>query len=364
MNRSQNIAIAGAGVMGLSAAHALRGHHQVTLYDPKGFPANNASAMAGGMLAPWAEVDHLPEDFIGPALESIKFWEKIPGCGFIKTGSLLIAHAEDTYILDRFAQKLPPHKRSNIAAPEPCLQKFGQGIFLEDEAHLTPALALQSLTDDRERMIAQPFYPEKSAGAFDWVIDARGLGADDPDLRGVKGESIIVRNPEFSLARTVRLMHPRYPLYIVPRGNHEFMIGATVIESAGDAVTLKSALELLSAAYSLHPSFGEAEIIAIRAGVRPAYPDNLPRITVDGNVIRCNGLFRHGFLLAPVMARCVADLIAGRKNEFMPLFLKCHPERSEAQPNEAEGSDLLKLQRSFDCAPGNSGASLRMTTRR
>jgi glycine oxidase len=119
-------------------------------------------------------------------------------------------------------------------------------------------------------------------------------------------------------------MHPRYPLYIVPRENHEFMIGATVIESAGQNISLKSAMELLSAAYSLHPSFAEAEIIDIRAGIRPAYADNLPRIRVEGNIIRCNGLFRHGFLLAPVMARCVADFIDGKQNEFSHLLVRTH----------------------------------------
>ena len=139
-------------------------------------------------------------------------------------------------------------------------------------------------------------------------------------MRGVKGETLIVHNPEFKLSRAVRLMHPRYPLYIVPRGQGVFMIGATQIESADETVSLRSGLELMSALYSLHPSFVDARILEMKAGIRPAYPDNLPRITPDGNTIRCNGLFRHGFLLAPVMAQCVADHIAGHRNEFMHLF--------------------------------------------
>lgn len=311
--------------MGLSAAHILRVAHEITIYDPKGFPAqgnySNASAMAGGMLAPYAEIDHLPEEFIEASLKGIKFWEGIPNTGFQRSGSLIIAHDEDTYILDRFAQKLAKQKRADIAALEPCLNKFNAGIFLADEAHINPALALNALTDLKERQVAQPLYIEKSKHAFDWIIDCRGLAAEDKDLRGVKGETIIVRNKEFRLNRPVRLMHPRYPLYIVPRPNNEFMIGATVIESDDETVTLKSAMELLSAAYSLHPSFAEAEIVEIRAGVRPAYADNLPRIIIEGNIIRCNGLFRHGYLLAPVMAQCVADYIAGKTNKFSHLFM-------------------------------------------
>ena len=100
------------------------------------------------------------------------------------------------------------------------------------------------------------------------------------------------------------------------------MIGATNIESADDAVTLRSAMELLSALYSLHPSFGEAEILEIKAGIRPSYPDNLPRIKRNGNVISCNGLYRHGWLFSPLMARVVSAMVAGEKNKHMSLFVR------------------------------------------
>ena len=57
------------------------------------------------------------------------------------------------------------------------------------------------------------------------------------------------------------------------------MIGATMIESAErGAVSVRSAIELLSAAYALHPAFGEAEILEMSADVRPAFPDNEPRV--------------------------------------------------------------------------------------
>jgi glycine oxidase len=84
------------------------------------------------------------------------------------------------------------------------------------------------------------------------------------------------------------------------------MIGATSIESEDRDLTVRSALELLSAAYAVHPAFGEARIVEIGAGLRPAYPDHLPRITVRGDHIRINGLYRHGFLLAPALAELTA----------------------------------------------------------
>jgi glycine oxidase len=86
------------------------------------------------------------------------------------------------------------------------------------------------------------------------------------------------------------------------------MLGATSIEREdGGPVTLRSALELLSAAYVLDPAFGEAEILTLGAGVRPAFPDNRPRIITSSGYIFVNGLYRHGFLLSPVMAELVAQ---------------------------------------------------------
>jgi glycine oxidase len=97
-------------------------------------------------------------------------------------------------------------------------------------------------------------------------------------------------------------MHPRWPLYIIPRANHHFMLGATTVESEDEFITVRSALELLSAAYAVHPTFGEARIVEVGAGLRPAFPDNLPRITLGNKKIAVNGLYRHGFLLAPALA--------------------------------------------------------------
>ena len=136
------------------------------------------------------------------------------------------------------------------------------------------------------------------------MIDCRGLAARDvfPELRGVKGETVLIETREIALSRPVRLIHPRWPLYIVPRPDGRFLIGATTIESEDLGVSVRSALELLSAAYALHPIFGEARIVEVGAGLRPALPDHAPRIRIEGRRIAVNGLYRHGFLLAPALA--------------------------------------------------------------
>ncbi len=129
-------------------------------------------------------------------------------------------------------------------------------------------------------------------------------------MRGVRGERIVVKSRDVNLTRPVRLLHPRFPLYVVPWGDGLYMIGATVIESEETGpITLRSALDLLSAAYALDPAFAEGEIVAQGAGARPAFPDNRPRIIPRGRYIYVNGLYRHGFLLAPVLAEMVAAYI-------------------------------------------------------
>src|SRR2546430_15768832 len=85
------------------------------------------------------------------------------------------------------------------------------------------------------------------------------------------------------------------------------MVGATMIESdQGTRISARSMLELLSAAYALHPAFGEAEIVEIGSGVRAAFADNLPRLRRHGGTLFVDGLYLHGFLLAPALARRAA----------------------------------------------------------
>ena len=124
---------------------------------------------------------------------------------------------------------------------------------------------------------------------------------------------LVLRCPDVTLTRTVRLLHPRIPLYVVPRGDGVYMVGATMIE-AGERgrVTARSLLEMLTAPpMRCTPAFGEAEVLEIGVDARPAFRDNLPRIRRRGATIHVNGLYRHGFLLAPALARMAADLVLG-----------------------------------------------------
>jgi glycine oxidase len=121
---------------------------------------------------------------------------------------------------------------------------------------------------------------------------------------------LILRSEEISLARPVRMLHPRRPVYVVPRGEGLLMVGATMIENEERArVTARSVVELVNSAFAVHPAFAEAEIVETGSDLRPAFADNLPRLLKRGRTLYINGLYRHGFLLAPALARRAAEVI-------------------------------------------------------
>ncbi|MBN9887896.1 FAD-dependent oxidoreductase [Salipiger abyssi] len=305
--------ILGAGVAGLCVATELIGRGcAVTVVDPAPEHGPHAcSWWAGGMLAPFCEGETAEEPVVRLGRKAADWWAR-QGVPVIRQGTLVVTLGRDRRELDRFARRVPQHRRLDgaaLAALEPDLGgRFERGLHVAEEAHLDPRAALRHL---RERLSqAGAVFASAPAPGAGLTVDCRGLAARDvlPDLRGVKGEMAVLRSADIRLSRPVRLLHPRFPLYVVPRPGGLFMLGATQIESDDRRRSVRSVLELLSAAYALHPAFGEAELVEIGADARPAFPDNLPRLSRRGDTIRVNGLFRHGFLLAPALARMAAEM--------------------------------------------------------
>jgi glycine oxidase len=312
------VAVIGAGIAGAWQALAFaRAGHDVTLYERDAHEMTQATShWAGGMLAPWCEAEVAEPVVTRLGLRSLDLWRaELPETLF--NGSLVVAHPRDRSDFERFANMTSNHRRldaAGVTTLEPSLEgRYREGLFFPDEGHVAPREVLPQL---HARIAAAggriAFNTAADPRDLDGiVIDCRGLFARDtqPTLRGVKGEMIMIETAEVELSRPVRLMHPRWPLYVIPRGNGVFMLGATSLESEDDRVCLRSALELMSAAYAVHPAFAEARILEFGAGLRPAFPDNLPRIVVDQQRIAVNGLYRHGFLLAPALAELTLDYV-------------------------------------------------------
>ena len=310
------VSIIGAGIAGAwQALLFAQAGHAVTLHERgDATMADSTSHWAGGMLAPWCEAEVAEPIISRLGQRSLDIWRReLPDTPF--NGSLVVAHPRERNDFERFARMTEAHRRLDaaaLAALEPSLEgRFRDALFFPNEGHVEPRRVLPKLharikaaggtikfnSDVRPKDLAS-LNPEGI------VIDCRGLGAREqqPELRGVKGEMILIETPEVQLARPVRLIHPRWPLYVIPREDNLFMLGATSLEAEDTGVSVRSALELLGAAYTVHPAFGEARILEFGSGLRPAYPDNLPRIGISGGQISVNGLYRHGFLIAPALA--------------------------------------------------------------
>ena len=320
--------IIGGGVCGLAMAAELSSRGaQVTVIDPKGAPGDHAcSWWAGGMLAPDCEGVSTEPEIVRQGRKAASWWESHGGIVH-HAGTIVVALNRDQSDLATFARRAPAAtslSKTQIAEHEPHLaERFSKALFLADEGHFDPRATLTALHARLDQKGVRFGGDIKGQ-----VIDCRGLAARDTltDLRGVKGEMLVVRCPDVTLSRPVRLLHPRFPLYIVPRGDDVFMLGATQIETGERTrATLRSVMELMNAAYALHPAFGEAELLEVGVDARPAFPDNQPRIRRIGDVIYANGLFRHGFLLAPALAQMTADLLL--KGKIPEVWYEDHRER-------------------------------------
>ena len=349
--------VLGAGLMGRLVALALaRRGCRVDLHDAQGPEAEGAAArVAAAMLAPLAESAVAPAPVVRMGRHALDRWPRLladlagtaPPVFFQREGTLVLWHRQDAGEAERFSRvlertrgwigdDLPPMRRldaAGVVALEPALRgsRFAQGLFLAGEGQLDNRALLAALRAALEAAPGvtlhwhSPMSPDDlDPGPAERVIDCRGLGARPQwdALRGVRGEVIRVHAPDVALSRPTRLLHPRYPLYIAPKPGGVFVVGATEIESADmSPASVRSTLELLSAAYAVHSGFGEARILELATHCRPTLPDHLPSLRWHGpRVLQVNGLYRHGFLLAPALLAMTLELLATGESPLATRF--------------------------------------------
>ena len=325
-----NIGIAGAGLLGRLLAWRLAGMgHRVTVHDPGTGPRQRLGAgwTAAGMLSPWAELECADAAVAQLGVRSLDLWQQavrqLPGAvHFRRDGSLLLAHAGDLgaaqRLLDVLVAKAPAAHapralaREQLAELEPAIHGPSHAWMLEGEGSIDTVQAMTALAEGATAGGAQWRWQHTArlvaAGAiddarYDHVFDARGVGAcPDMDVRGVRGEIMWLHAPGMPLGRPLRLLHPRWRVYLVPRPGDIVVVGASEIESEDRSpVSVRTLLGLLSAAHSVLPDLAEARLVHSETNLRPALPDNLPRVEQADGITRINGLFRHGWLIAPAL---------------------------------------------------------------
>lgn len=350
---SKHIAIVGAGLVGrLLAWRLLKAGHAVNLYDQHERSSENyAGRVAAAMLAPYSEMASSDKQVFEWGMQGLSVWSQWAreltedsglGVEMQQLGSVVVAHQADQNNLHHFNQILRSRlddlsgveflRQQQLSQLEPELATtFDTATFLKAEGCIDNWAALDAMAAaiDTFGGLWHESVEVTEVGCgyiklgderqeFDWVVDCRGVGAkqDLSGLRGVRGEVLWVDAPEVSLSRPVRLMHPRYQLYIAPKPNRRYVIGATEIESESMApITVRSSLELQSALYSVHKGFSEANIIRAFAHCRPAFMDNLPKVLVSDQLLQVNGLYRHGYLLAPTVIQSALNALEGHYSD-------------------------------------------------
>ncbi len=336
MKAAVDYTILGAGLMGsLLAWRLARQGLRVTVVEcASECQPRSAAWTAAAMVAPWAERSASTAEVFHNGLLSLQLWpqlirelERETGifCGYQCNGSLVVAHPADRNEMQQFCDQLSFNGLTpgmseqvqrldalSLRELEPAINTaFAEALWLPQEAHLQQRVLLTALWRAARQAGADFKFDTASESypAAGFILDCRGTGAvaDIQKLRGVRGEVLWLES-EQRISRPLRLLHPRYHLYLVPKGEsggrYQYMLGATEIESDDRSpVSVRSAMELLSALYCLVPAFSEARIIAFDSNCRPALPDhNAMIIPFDkGHGLRVNGLFRHGYLQAPAV---------------------------------------------------------------
>lgn len=289
---------------------------------------------------------------------SLSLWpqwlDELPEPVFYRdAGTLLLWHREDAGEAHRFERLLiardPQAHLARVDGAklnelEPALDsKFQQSLYLAGEAQIDNRALLKALAIAIEGAVAECHWQTLIAGeampAAGIVVDCRGMGArhDWPRLRGVRGEIIRLDAPNVELHYMLRLLHPRYSVYVVPRAEGKLVVGATSIESDDRSpVSVRGALELLTSAYSMLPVLAEARIQEFATQVRPTLPDNRPAFFYHRKrrVLRINGLYRHGFLLSPAIVEEALLLLSRQGEEPCDgrwSWLHAHPTEQEKE---------------------------------
>lgn len=349
-----DVAIVGAGVIGLACAYELRKRGADVVVFERGAAGHAASWAAAGMLAPHSEA------LDDPALEALCLASLARYPAFV--AELAERSGVDAYLrldgtlhlafdtadgarleaLARGAQAVTHMlSRGELLESEPMVSKLAvAALLIEGEgqvdnrrlgrALLAAALAAGvrveedageiALESDARRVLglrtARGFRAARSvvnaAGA--WAGALPGAPFAVP-VRPKKGQMAALAVPRGFARRLVWTPE----IYLVPRADGRLLIGATVEDAGFDQrVTAAGLATLLGAALRAAPSLGGFTVSETWAGLRPDSVDRRPYIgatSTEGYYLAA-GHYRNGILLAPATAELLADIIEGSSPAF------------------------------------------------
>lgn len=153
------IAVLGYGILGRLVAWRLaHSGHAVTVFESSIAGSQDATSFAaGGMLAPYSELDSAEASIKDLGLEGLKIWDSYRQIldlseAFFDQGSLLVSHARDKNLLLEFEDRIRSCGSANVISKvyphdiEPELnESLSHGVFIPEEKHLIPDRLLDLL---------------------------------------------------------------------------------------------------------------------------------------------------------------------------------------------------------------------------
>lgn len=359
------VAVIGGGVIGLAIAWALAADGcAVEVHDNQ--PGLGASHAAAGMLAPVCEAAYEEPELLALGLASVQAWPEFAArltqasgvdVGLREQGALWVGFDTDDAIgLRRIADLLARHDlRHNrlssreARALEPALSpRISSALQVPGDHSVDNRQVVRALLAAAERAgvrihrqrVGLVTVDGRAVGVrrvdeggdlnpatapvheADLVVLAAGDGSAHvlglPDcarypVRPVKGQILRLGGATGLIERTVRATVHGEKVYLVPRGNGEVVIGATMEEVGADlTVTAGAAHHLLRTAIEVVPEVAELELVEALARCRPGTPDNGPLIgyTPLPGLLVATGHGRGGVLLAPTTSDAVRRLVS------------------------------------------------------
>lgn len=326
---SWDVIIAGAGIIGVSLALELREQGAKVLVLERGEPGHEASSAAAGMLA--ASDPETPPALRPLALESARMFpeyvRKLEGLSgmstdFRRQGAIVFCPAQHA------PPAWKPLSSAGLHRLEPSLEGRGPAFLVEEDS-VDPRLLMRAaaLAAGRRGVEIRAHTTVKKilshGGGVEVATDAdiffgahaavNCLGAwSGAPVRPRKGQMLYLQPEKTNLVQHV----VRAPeVYIVPRSSGKILAGATVEDVGFDTTVMPSVIqELFTAAAGYLPELKTARIVESWAGLRPGTPDDLPLLGATGapGIFAAGGHFRNGILLAPVTAKIMAEVIAGK----------------------------------------------------
>ena len=363
MQHSARVIVAGAGVLGASAAyHLARAGAQVTVLDPA--RQGRATAAGAGIICPWLSAVADP-GYNGLAFAAARYYPDLIAAlaedgehdtGYRRTGGMAVPDtgldALETLVCQRVQHHPEAGAVSRLSPREaralfPPLREGQEALHVAGGARVDGRALARALLAAAERRGATVRSDEATAlltgnghvrgvatpteeiGA-DVVVLAAGAWADDllaplgprfgvPPL-GVapqRGQIVHLRLPG-TATRDWPVLLPMNSYYLLAFDDERVVVGATRETGSGfdHRVTAGGLHEVLGAGLRVAPGLASATIHEIRIGFRPAAPGPLLGPSGIPGLVVGNGLGPGGLTLGPYAGRLLAQAALGEAPEL------------------------------------------------